>query len=73
VRAQRTSVGLDMHALSAVACGIDEDTGGSVQKAAESRLQRGPCLATNAPESVKVVYEAGPTGFGLCRGTDRGR
>jgi hypothetical protein len=50
VRVQRTSVGLDVHALSVVAW-IAEDTGGSVQKAAESRLRRGPCLATNAPES----------------------
>jgi hypothetical protein len=51
VRVQRTSVGLDVHALSVVACGFDEDTGGSVQKAAEARLRRGPCLATNARES----------------------
>ncbi|MEG8184708.1 IS110 family transposase, partial [Nocardia terpenica] len=64
---QGTSVGLDVHAMSVVACGIEEESG----RVARRRL----CpdhreilgwLATLTPP-VRVVYEAGPTGFGLYR------
>jgi transposase len=65
---ERTSVGLDVHARSVVACAIDGQTG-EVHRA---RL----CPATSEvirwvqglPAPVRVVYEAGPTGFGLARG-----
>lgn len=64
---QGTSVGLDVHALSVVAHGIDEETG----KVARARLcpDYGEVLGwlgqLRAP--VRVTYEAGPTGFGLAR------
>ena len=64
---ERTSVGLDVHARSVVACGIDGETGELI------RARLGP-----APEvilrwlrelagPIGVVYEAGPMGFGLAR------
>ena len=69
---QRTSVGLDVHARSVVACGIDGETG----EVFERRLtpQHGEILAwiRNLPGPVAVTYEAGPTGYGLrgpCRRT----
>ena len=64
---QRTYVGLDVHARSVRGCAIDQRTG-------EIRHQRLP--ANNAgvvdwvrglEQPVRVVYEAGPTGFGLAR------
>ena len=64
---QRTSVGLDVHARSVVACGIDGETG----EVLERRLtpQHGEILAwiRNLPAPVAVAYEAGPTGYGLAR------
>ena len=64
---QRTSVGLDVHARSVVACGIDGETG----EVFERRLtpQHGEILAwiRNLPAPVAVAYEAGPTGYGLAR------
>ena len=64
---QRTSVGLDVHARSVVACGIDGETG----EVFERRLtpQHGEILAwiRNLPAPVAVTYEAGPTGYGLAR------
>jgi transposase len=64
---ERTSVGLDVHARSVVACAIDGVTGEVTQARlcpdtasvlAWLRALPGPC---------RVVYEAGPTGFGLAR------
>ena len=64
---QRTSVGLDVHALSVVACAIDGQTG----RMFKQRLcpDSGEILAWlhSLPGPVKVVHEAGPTGFGLFR------
>jgi transposase len=64
---QRTSVGLDVHARSVVACGIDGETGQVFAR----RLtpQHGEILAwiRNLPTPVTVTYEAGPTGYGLAR------
>lgn len=64
---QRTSVGLDVHARSVVACAIDGESG----EIHRSRLtpEYGELLAwlRSLPGLVKVVYEAGPTGFGLAR------
>ena len=64
---QRTSVGLDVHARSVVACGIDGETG----EVFERRLtpQHGEILTwiRNLPGPVAVTYEAGPTGYGLAR------
>lgn len=62
-----TSVGLDVHALSVVAHAVDEQTG----RVDRARLCpdhgeiHGWLGRLRAP--VRVVYEAGPTGFGLAR------
>jgi transposase len=64
---QRTSVGLDVHARSVAACGLDGQTG----ELFERRLtpDHGELLAWlgSLPGPVAVAYEAGPTGFGLAR------
>ena len=64
---ERTSVGLDVHARSVVACGIDNDTG----EVFRARLAPEPEVILGwlrkLPPAVAVVYEAGPTGYGLAR------
>lgn len=64
---ERTSVGLDVHARSVVACAIDAVTGELIR----SRLtpQHADVLAwiRSLPGPAAVAYEAGPTGFGLAR------
>lgn len=64
---QRTSIGLDVHARSVVACGLDGQTG----ELFERRLtpDHGEILhwIRSMPDPVAVTYEAGPTGFGLAR------
>lgn len=64
---ERTSVGLDVHARSVVACALDGLTG----EVFRHRLtpDRNEILAwiISLPPPAKVVYEAGPTGFGLAR------
>ena len=63
----RTSVGLDVHARSVVACGLDGRSG----ELYERRLtpDHGDVVAwvRSLPGPVAVTYEAGPTGFGLAR------
>ena len=63
----RTFVGLDVHAWSVVAHGLDAVTGEVWQR----RLTPDPAdilgWVSGLPGPVKVVYEAGPTGFGLAR------
>jgi transposase len=67
VFSERTSVGLDVHARSIVACGLDTVTG----RVAHRRLvpTAGSVLAwlSELPGPVAVAYEAGPTGFDLAR------
>ncbi|WP_432206475.1 IS110 family transposase [Mycobacterium paraffinicum] len=67
MKVQRTSVGLDVHARSVVACGLDGDTG----EVFERRLTPDPgeilAWIKGLPGSVAVTYEAGPTGFKLAR------
>jgi len=62
-----TSVGLDVHALSVVAHAFDEETG----RVERARLcpDHGEILdwLHQLRGPVRVVYEAGPTGFGLAR------
>jgi transposase len=66
-------VGLDVHARSVVACGIDTDTGELIRR----RLtpEHGDILGWIAtlPGPVAVAYEAGPTGFGLARALSAAR
>jgi transposase len=67
VRIERTSVGLDVHARSVVACGIDGETG----EVHRRRLGPDPAgilaWVAGLAGPVRVAYEAGPTGFGLAR------
>ncbi len=64
---KRTSVGLDVHARSVVACGIDDNNG----EVFRARLVPDPTSVLawlrGLPGPVAVVYEAGPTGYGLAR------
>ncbi len=63
----RTFVGLDVHAWSVTAHALDSSTGEVWQR----RLTPDPGdvlgWVSSLPAPVKVVYEAGPTGFGLAR------
>jgi transposase len=64
---ERTSVGLDVHARSIVACGLDTVTGRLTR---QRLVPSGPVVLAwlaGLPGSCAVVYEAGPTGFGLAR------
>jgi transposase len=67
VSVQGTSVGLDVYAVSVVAHAVDEVTG----EVSRARLcpDHGEimCWLSQLRAPVRVVYEAGPTGFGLAR------
>jgi transposase len=67
VLAERTSVGLDVHARSAVACGIDTVTGELIRSRLTPEHSDVLGWITALPGPVAVAYEAGPTGFGLAR------
>lgn len=64
---ERTFVGLDVHARSVVACALDDVTG----ELSKARLvpDDETILAwlRALPGPLAVVYEAGPTGYGLAR------
>ncbi len=64
---ERTFVGLDVHARSVVACALDDVTG----ELSKARLvpDNETVLAwlQQLAGPIAVVYEAGPTGFGLAR------
>ena len=64
---ERTSVGLDVHARSVVAAAIDTHTG----KTKTARLVPSHEVVLEwvreLPGPVAACYEAGPTGYGLCR------
>lgn len=65
---ERTSVGLDVHARSVVAHAVDGQTG----EVFTSRVVPDAAAVIDwlgrLPGPVAVLYEAGPTGFGLARG-----
>jgi len=67
VFSERTSVGLDVHARSVVACAID-GVSGEILRArlcpAHGEILR---WVGQLPGPVAVAYEAGPTGYGLAR------
>jgi transposase len=67
VKVQRTSVGLDVHARSVVACGLDGDTGELFERRLTPDHQEILEWMGSLPGPVAVTYEAGPTGFGLAR------
>src|SRR3954447_26011247 len=64
---KRTSVGLDVHARSVVACGLDGQTGELFERRLTPNHQEIAGWVRSLPGPVAVTYEAGPTGFGLAR------
>jgi transposase len=67
VSVQRTSVGLDVHARSVVACGLDRETGAVIERRLTPDHREILGWIADLPGPVAVTYEAGPTGFGLAR------
>lgn len=70
VEFQRTSVGLDVHARSVMACGLDRETGGIFERRLCPDHREILDWMRGLPQPVAVTYEAGPTGFGLARTLD---
>jgi hypothetical protein len=64
---ERTSVGLDVHARSVVACAIDTVTGELIRSRLTAEHPDVLGWIGRLPGPVAVAYEAGPTGFGLAR------
>lgn len=64
---ERTSVGLDVHALSVRAAGLDTITGQLVQERLTPSPDHVRDWLRRLPGPVAAAYEAGPTGFGLAR------
>jgi transposase len=64
---ERTSVGLDVHARSVLAAGLDVQTGELFQERLTPAHDQIIDWARRLPGPVAVAYEAGPTGFGLYR------
>ena len=64
---QRTSIGLDVHARSVVACGLDGDTGELFERRLTPAHHEMLEWIRTLPGPVAVTYEAGPTGYGLAR------
>ena len=64
---ERTSVGLDVHALSVRAAGLDTTTGRLFEETLTPSPEDVRDWCRRLPGPVAVAYEAGPTGFGLYR------
>lgn len=64
---ERTSVGLDVHALSVCAAGLDTATGQLFEETLTPSYDHARDWLRRLPGPVAVAYEAGPTGFGLSR------
>jgi transposase len=64
---ERTSVGLDVHARSIVACGLDAVTGQVMRRRLVPSAEAVLDWLRELPTPAAVAYEAGPTGFGLAR------
>ena len=64
---ERTSVGLDVHARSVVAAAIDGVTGEVFRARLTPGNEEVIGWVRSLPGPLAVVYEAGPTGFGLFR------
>ena len=67
MKVQRTSIGLDVHARSVVACGLDGDTGEVFERRLTPDHREILEWMGSLPGPVAATYEAGPTGFGLAR------
>lgn len=64
---ERTSIGLDVHARSVVAAALDTHTGELVQRKLTPDFTDITTFIHGQNGPAAVVYEAGPTGFGLAR------
>ena len=64
---ERTSVGLDVHARSTVAWGLDGLTGEVFAERLTPSTADVVAWLARLPGPVAVAYEAGPTGYGLAR------
>jgi len=64
---ERTSVGLDVHDRSVAAAAVDGVTGELFQSRLTPSYEHVRSWLGRLPGPVAVVYEAGPTGFGLYR------
>ena len=64
---ERTSVGLDVHARSVAAAGLDTETGEVRERQLLPVSRDIVSWLSKLPAPVAVTYEAGPTGFGLAR------
>jgi transposase len=62
-----TSVGLDVHARSIVACGLDTVSGQVSRRRPVPAAEAVLYWLRELPGPVAVAYEAGPTGFDLAR------
>ncbi|GAC1368129.1 MAG: hypothetical protein NVSMB43_01250 [Pseudarthrobacter sp.] len=69
---ERTHVGLDVHALTVVACAIDGETGEIVRARLTPDHSEIIAWIQGLPGPSRVVYEAGPTGFVLARALREG-
>jgi len=67
VFSERTSVGLDVHARSVSAAAIDGQTGELIKARLAPAYKDVLGWVAKLPGPCAVVYEAGPTGFGLAR------
>jgi transposase len=67
VEIYRTSVGLDVHARSVVACGLDRSMGEVFERRLTPSHEDIVAWIRSLPDPAMVTYEAGPTGFGLAR------
>lgn len=65
--AERTSIGLDVHARSVVAAAIDGVIGEVTQTRLTPSYEHIQEWIKQLPGPVAVAYEAGPSGFGLYR------
>ena len=66
----RTSIGLDVHARSVVACGLGRSTGEVFERRLTPDHREILEWIGSLPAPAVVTYEAGPTGFGLARALD---
>jgi hypothetical protein len=64
---KRTYVGLDVHARSVKGCAIDRETCEILRQSLAASDAGIAEWVSGLPGPVLVVYEAGPTGFGLAR------
>jgi transposase len=63
----RSLVGLDVHATKVVAAVLDAETGGLAHFRMTADVEKAVGFCAGLPGPVRVVYEAGPTGYGLAR------